>query len=123
MPRSSTACNVALLAEAEDATAVREQLEEMITRFPEDDELLATLLRFHISQGDIDAAEAFLRERIDAEQDAERAAALRAALHTLVAVVEPAQQGPLELERAQFEFCGAHRGAGQGLEGAGWGPL
>ena len=50
-------------------------------------------------------------------------AALRAALHTLVAVVEPAQQGPLELERAQFEFCGAHRGAGQGLEGAGWGPL
>ena len=55
---------LALLAGAEDIPGVRTQLEDMIARYPDDDELVATLLRFHISQGDSDAAETFLRNRI-----------------------------------------------------------
>lgn len=89
---------LALLAEAEDAPAVRGQLEEMITRFPADDELIATLLRFHISQGDIEAAEAFLRERIAAEEDVERATALRAALVQFVAQSAGAETALEEIE-------------------------
>ena len=46
---------------------IRAQLEEMITRFPEDTSIPATLVRWYISQGDVDAAEAFLKTRADQE--------------------------------------------------------
>ncbi|SHL66244.1 Tetratricopeptide repeat-containing protein [Roseovarius marisflavi] len=46
---------------------IRAQLEEMITRFPEDPSIPATLVRWYISQGDVDAAEAFLKTRADQE--------------------------------------------------------
>jgi tetratricopeptide (TPR) repeat protein len=53
-----------LLAQREDAEGVEAQLTDMVARFPEDQSLTATLLRFHIARGEVDAAEAFLRERI-----------------------------------------------------------
>lgn len=46
---------------------IRAQLEEMITRFPEDPSIPATLVRWYVSQGEADTAEAFLKERADQE--------------------------------------------------------
>jgi tetratricopeptide (TPR) repeat protein len=46
---------------------IRAQLEEMITRFPDDQSVPATLVRWYMSQGDIDAAENFLKQRADEE--------------------------------------------------------
>ena len=44
---------------------IRAQLEDMIKRFPEDPNVPATLVRWYMSQGNIDVAETFLKERAD----------------------------------------------------------
>lgn len=46
---------------------IRAQLEEMITRFPDDPSVPATLVRWYMSQGDVEAAEGFLKQRADQE--------------------------------------------------------
>jgi tetratricopeptide (TPR) repeat protein len=54
-----------LLAEVGDATAIEAQLLDMLDRFPEDENLKPTLLRFYLSQQETDKAEGFLRNRVD----------------------------------------------------------
>ncbi|MGX0978389.1 tetratricopeptide (TPR) repeat protein [Roseovarius sp. MBR-51] len=46
---------------------IRAQLEEMITRFPDDPTVPATLVRWYMSQGDTEAAEGFLKQRAEQE--------------------------------------------------------
>lgn len=50
-----------------ETNEIRAQLEEMTSRFPEDPTVPATLVRWHMSQGDMDAAEAFLKQRSQGE--------------------------------------------------------
>ena len=57
---------LAILAQRGDGEALEAQLIDMVTRFPEDEALTATLLRFYIARDEMEAAEAFLRERIAA---------------------------------------------------------
>lgn len=45
---------------------IRAQLEEMIERFPDDPNVPNILVRWYLSQGDAEAAQAFLKERADA---------------------------------------------------------
>ena len=54
-----------LLANAGENDAVEEQLLQMIARFEGDQNLEATLLRFYLSLGQPEKAEAYLRSRID----------------------------------------------------------
>ncbi len=46
---------------------IQAQLEEMITRFPNDPTVPSTLVRWYIEQGDIEAAESFLKQRSEQE--------------------------------------------------------
>jgi tetratricopeptide (TPR) repeat protein len=50
-----------------ETVEIRAQLEEMIERFPDDPNIPATLVRWYMSQGDIDSAQAFLESRADQE--------------------------------------------------------
>ena len=52
--------------------AIEDQLRDMVTRFPED-ELHRTLVNWYILQDRLEAAEAYLRERVAAEDAAEEA--------------------------------------------------
>lgn len=61
-----------LLAQLERYEDVEAQLRSMIALFPEDEELPGTLLRFYISQEDLDAAEGFLREVAETAEDPDR---------------------------------------------------
>ena len=54
-----------LLAELGDAEAIEAQLLDMIGRFPDDENLKPTLLRFYLSQQDTAKAEDFLRGQVD----------------------------------------------------------
>ena len=56
-----------ILNQLGETSELRAQLEEMIVLFPDDPTVPATLVRWYMSQGDIDAAEAFLKERADQE--------------------------------------------------------
>lgn len=62
-----------LLFRADNAAAVTTQLETMVARFPENTDLASDLLRWHISQGNPDRAEAFLRaQAADAPDEPDR---------------------------------------------------
>lgn len=50
-----------------ETAEIRAQLEEMIGRFPEDPNVPAILVRWYMSQGNVDAAEAFLKARADGD--------------------------------------------------------
>lgn len=50
-----------------ETAEIRAQLEEMIVRFPDDPNVPATLVRWYMSQGNVDAAEAFLKTRADTD--------------------------------------------------------
>lgn len=56
-----------VLSQLGETREIRAQLEEMITRFPEDASVPATLVRWYLSQGDTEAAETFLRQRAGQE--------------------------------------------------------
>lgn len=96
---------LSLLAQAEDAPGLRAQIEDMIERFPEDRELVSTLMRFLISQGDTEAAEAFLRQRLDTTPDAEEAAELRNALIQFLLNTQGSEAALAEVGR-QIEATG-----------------
>ena len=49
-----------------ETAEIRAQLEDMVARFPDDPNVPAMLIRWHLSQGEPDAAEAFLRARAEA---------------------------------------------------------
>lgn len=61
---------LALLERLGRTEEIGPQLREMVERFPDDEETRQTLIRWYVSRGDLDEAEAFLRASIDPE-DAE----------------------------------------------------
>ena len=50
-----------MLNQLGETAEIRAQLEDMVARFPDDPNVPAMLIRWHLSQGDADAAESFLR--------------------------------------------------------------
>ncbi|MBC7153942.1 MAG: tetratricopeptide repeat protein [Rhodobacteraceae bacterium] len=52
-----------VLSQLGETGEIRAQLEDMITRFPDDANVPTTLVRWYVSQGRIDEAQAFLKER------------------------------------------------------------
>jgi predicted Zn-dependent protease len=60
---------LSFLSQMSDEAAIETQLKEMITRFPDDATLKATLVRFYLARRDLDAAEAFLRSISDPKAD------------------------------------------------------
>lgn len=50
-----------------ETAEVRAQLEDMVSRFPDDQSIPTTLVRWYLSQGNVEAAEAFLKQRADVE--------------------------------------------------------
>ncbi len=56
-----------VLEEQGDNEAIEEQLDVMRARFPENDDILLLVLNWHMTTGNVDAAEAFLREQINPE--------------------------------------------------------
>jgi len=58
-----------VLNELGDEAAIEAGLHDMIARFPDDPNIRETLLAWYMSQGDVDAAEAFLRGQIDPEAE------------------------------------------------------
>lgn len=58
-----------LLARLEDNDALETQLRDMVTRFPEDDTVKQSLIRFYMSRQEPDKAEAFLREIADPDAE------------------------------------------------------
>ena len=60
---------LALLARKEDGPAIEAHLRETIERFPDYTDAQSDLLRYYLAVNDMDAAEAFLRERIEMRSD------------------------------------------------------
>ena len=58
-----------VLNELGDTAAIEAQFQKMLTQFPEDRNVRALLLNWYMSQGDVVAAEAFLRDQIAAGKD------------------------------------------------------
>ena len=56
-----------LLEQMGDISGVELQLREMVANFPDNPQIRATLIRWYLSNDNIDAAEAYLRERAEAE--------------------------------------------------------
>ncbi|MEM1340694.1 MAG: tetratricopeptide repeat protein [Pseudomonadota bacterium] len=70
--RSLLDLRLAALAELGRMDELEAHLRDMIARFPQDQELVATLLRFYLSQGDTGQAIAFLRQGASDATDFER---------------------------------------------------
>ncbi|SEW37210.1 Uncharacterized conserved protein HemY, contains two TPR repeats [Aliiroseovarius sediminilitoris] len=51
------------------STAVKDQLTQMVETFPEDRQILAALVQWHITHGNVDEAEALLRDRVDPQDE------------------------------------------------------
>ncbi len=60
---------ISLLAQLQDYDALEAELRDMVTRFPEDDTVKQTLIRFYMSRQEQDKAEAFLREISDPDAE------------------------------------------------------
>ena len=56
---------LALLAQLGNAEAIEAQLLDMFERFPDDENVKPTILRFYVAQQQTDKAEAFLRSQVD----------------------------------------------------------
>lgn len=56
---------IALLAQMQDVTGLETHLRDMVERFPGDTETQSMLLRFYLSQNQVEQAEAFLRDISD----------------------------------------------------------
>lgn len=88
-----------VLAQLERADEVEALLEEMIDRFPEDGELVGTLLRYHVSRGNIERATEFLRERETAAADQEERDEIRGTLLQLLLQTEGSDAALAEIDR------------------------
>ncbi|WP_300039347.1 tetratricopeptide repeat protein [uncultured Roseobacter sp.] len=60
---------LAILASMADEPGIERQLLEMVERFPKDDNIKSTLIRFYVSRDERDKAEAFLRDISDPADD------------------------------------------------------
>ncbi|MEM8652145.1 MAG: hypothetical protein AAGF54_16545, partial [Pseudomonadota bacterium] len=61
---------LAVLNELGEIDQIGRMLEDMVQRFPEDEEIQNRLIAWYMSRDDLDATEAFLRQRVDpAEED------------------------------------------------------
>ena len=67
--RSYYNTRLGLLAELKDDAALEAELRDMVTRFPEDDAIKQTLIRFYLSRDEPERAEDFLREISDPEAE------------------------------------------------------
>lgn len=63
---------LSVLVDQNEVDALEVQLRDMIARFPEDDELVATLLRFYLQLEGVEAGADFLRETADTSTDTDR---------------------------------------------------
>ncbi|MGJ8582984.1 MAG: tetratricopeptide repeat protein [Marinosulfonomonas sp.] len=60
---------LSVLGALDDTAAIEAQLKDMIKRFPDDDSSRLTLVRWFVSQNNLDEAQHFLREAVDLEPD------------------------------------------------------
>ena len=109
---------IGILAQMDDQEKLGEELAASARLFPEDRQIAETYLRLLLSQGDQDGAEAFLRERIDAEDPAwedrlpllqflrqvRGPEALRTELDTLLAREDVPDRALLRAMRAGLDF-------------------
>ncbi len=58
---------LSVLAALEDSFGIEIQLKDMIARFPDDETSRSTLVRWYVSQGQLDAAEQYLREVVNSD--------------------------------------------------------
>ena len=65
--RSLYAVRLSVLGALEDAQAIEAQLKEMIALFPDDPAPRATLVRWYVSQSQLDEAEKYLRAAVETE--------------------------------------------------------
>lgn len=114
-----------ILGALQDEAAIEAQLRDMMALFPEDTELPAILLRFHVARDDIDSARTLLVELADTTQNADIREEARVALVRLlleregleVAMAEldriiaedPTSAGPFRALRAGLRFEGGDR--------------
>ncbi|MBM9596184.1 tetratricopeptide repeat protein [Roseitranquillus sediminis] len=64
--RSLYAMRLGVLQELGDLDGVAQQLRDMAVRFPDDQSIPQTLIRWYLSQNNLDAAELYLREQVEA---------------------------------------------------------
>ena len=109
---------IGILARMEDKEALGAELAKSAELFPEDRQIAETYLRFMLSEGDQDGAEAFLRARIDPEnpvwedrvallqflQQVRGPEALRAELDALLAAEDTPNRMLLRAMRAGLDF-------------------
>lgn len=107
---------LSVLAALEDSFGIEIQLKDMISRFPDDETSRSTLVRWYVSQGQLDDAETYLREVADSEnaESDDQLTLLRflaelrgqdAALAELNRIIESGDASPLlHGLRAGYEF-------------------
>ncbi len=111
-----------ILAMQQDKEGIKTQLREMVEIFPEDSEQKATLIRYLVSQNDLDGAEAFLRELVDEAAPEEPGAKVdlirflaetgdleRAREETAKAISDNADPSPFLIIEAGFDFTEGKR--------------
>lgn len=87
---------LSVLNEMGEMDAVEARFKEMIARFPEDEAARGNFLQWYLSQGNLDGAEAFLRDQIDPEDDSQDN---KLALVSFLAQVRGAEAARAELDQ------------------------
>ena len=112
-----------LLQQLGDTSAVRQELETMNEKFPNNAEIKQALVSYYVAQDDLDAAEAFLRAEAEASDDVDitrrlvafmlRFRSPDAAMAELDRVIETERLSPLPFEgmRARLKFDQGDRDA------------
>ena len=91
---------LSVLNEMGDTAGVEAQLKDMVTRFPDDATVPAMLVRWYLSQGNPDAAEANLRAEVEKAATPERQLGARLRLVRFLAEVRSVDAALAELDAA-----------------------